>query len=54
MNNNKQIKKELDDFMDLIHNGIRGEYEQGWSHRDIKEDKKALSSFVENIIKFDK
>ena len=52
MNNQKQIKKELDNFMDLICLGIRGEYEKGWSHRKIKEDKKALFSFVKNIIKY--
>lgn len=54
MNNIKQLKTELDDFMDIVCNGIRGEYEEGWSHRDIQEDKKALKSFVFNIIKYQK
>lgn len=54
MNNQKKIKKELDYFMDIIHDGIHGEYQKGWSHRNKNEDKKALFSFVKNIIKYQK
>lgn len=42
----KPIEKELDDFMEIVCEGIRGEYEKGWSCRKLKEDKRELKKYV--------
>jgi len=38
----KEKNKKIIDFFKLVCRGIRGEYEKGWSHRDLKKDIKTL------------
>lgn len=42
----KPIGKELDEFLRIVCEGIREEYEKGWSERKLKEDQKELKKYM--------
>ena len=42
---------ELTNFFKNVCEGIRGEYEQGWSHRKFSEDKKKMRKIFDLLVK---
>ena len=46
---NKKTKDDIITFFELVIEGIRGEYEQGWSHRDDAQDIKTLREYLNNL-----
>jgi hypothetical protein len=46
----EDIKKEIIIFFSIVCNGIREEYENGASNRDLKKDIENLGSLINNLI----
>ena len=47
-----EIKEvELTNFFKVVCDGIRGEYEKGWSHRKFSEDKKTMRKIFDLLVK---
>ncbi len=48
----ENIGKELDEFLKMVCEGIRGEYEKEWSHRKLEDDQKELKKYVNECMKW--
>ena len=39
-------KQDIINWFEIVCSGIRSEYEDGWSHRDLETDKETLSELL--------
>ena len=44
-------KQDIINWFEIVCNGIRSEYRDGWSHRDLETDKETLSELLGGVMK---
>lgn len=43
------MEKDIIKFFKIVCEGIRGEYEKGWSHRNFEKDVKTLRKLLKEV-----